>query len=158
MADTTQGRAKSLAWTQVGTSPSAGPTSPLSSIQSYTPPVPKNAMSDVILGTARVSTSFQGPLSGEMSITSTNLAVMAKFAEGQKFTGLTLTVESAVGGDGTAQGSDMVYTMSHVVVSEVGEPSGDNQSSAPNTMTVKFKLDRHVGAADDPTITRATAA
>lgn len=150
MAITTGARAKSLAW--VG---SGAPTSPLSSIQDWSFNRSKE-LAEFTLGTARVKSHYAGLSDAEITIQTSNLALLTSFSIGQKLTGIVLTVEGAVDSGDTAE-SDVTITLSHGVVTAVGELSHANDNSSPIVGSLTIKLSRHVGQSD-PTVTIAAGA
>lgn len=129
-----------------------GPTGPLTSIQSAA----VRASKDLIptkLGTATVETMFEGSKTAEITVTSTDLALMSAFEVGQRYTGVALTEEAAVEGNGVSEGDAFVYTISKAIVTAVELPNKDNANKGRVATSVTFRMERPAGDSADPTFT-----
>jgi len=157
MAISQLGTATSLAWTaDAGGSEGAGPTSPLTSIQSYNFSRNKE-LAEFILGQARVKSHYSSTKSAEITVESADLSKTLLFEVGQKYTNVILTVSSALDSDVEApnSGTSAVITLTAAIVSAVGEISHGNEDDAPAVQSVTFTLSRFPEASADPSWTIA---
>lgn len=153
MALQTLGRAKSLAFTIVG---SGGPTSPIggAKIQGYEF-TPGDELATFMRGNSRVESHYQGKKTASIKVTLSDLAAYAAFGIGQKYSNVILTCDSAIDSAGVDEGDDATITLSKAVVTELGALANGNESDAPITYDVTFQLSRHAGDSADPTFTIA---
>lgn len=145
-------RGKSLNWTPVAGQNPAPPTGPLTNIQSYSFSRSQE-LAEFLSGTSRVKSHFRGTESATIKVETADIAVFAGFSQGQKLTNVTLRIEGARDSAGASAGDDVLVTLSHAVVSEVGELSSGNENSAPVVGSVTFQLSKFPELTEDPTVT-----
>jgi len=150
MAIKTAGRAKSLAVTGVGSSP----TTPIGAIQSYSNSRSQE-LADFLKGTARVVTHYGGTKSASITIETADIGAVSTYEVGMKLDNVILTLEGAKDSADVADGSDLTLTLSEAVVSEISELGGGNENNAPATQSITFTLSRHADSSADPTFTIA---
>lgn len=147
-------RALSITWTAVSGQTPTPPTGPIANIQSFaTPEI--DELAPFLIGTSRVDSHYAGKKGAAITIETADLGKASLFKVGQKFTGVALDIEAAKDSAGTEVGETVRVTLSHAVVSEVGEIGRDNADSAPLTRSVTFTLSKFPTETDDPTYTIA---
>jgi hypothetical protein len=133
------GKAKSLAWVQVGTVGGSAGTSPCSKLQKGT--VSQSAeLSEFTNGDSDVKTRFPNSKDASISVEIADMSVASLFAAGQSFTAVVLTFYPANTAAATAE-TGRKFTLSHAMCTEVGDVEASNDSAAPATRTVTFTLD-----------------
>lgn len=123
-------------------------------IQSYTFSR-EQELADFLAGDARVNTHYQGRLSAELTVETPDVSALVPLAVGAKLTAVILTVSAAVEAGGVKVGNNATITLSHAVVSEIGEITASNESDAPVVQSITFRLNRIESATTDPTFTIA---
>lgn len=133
------GKAKSLAWTQVGTVGGTAPTSPCNKLQRAT--ISRGAeMSEFRNGDTDVMTRYPDSKTAAISVEIADISVASAFAVGQSFTNVIVTLHPAnVARDAADTGKK--FTLSHAIITEIGDVEAANDSAAPSVQTVTFTLD-----------------
>jgi hypothetical protein len=110
----------------------------------------------VKLGTANVLSTYSGPQSARISVTTTDRSIIAQgIKQGTKCTGIVLTAGGATDSMGAAIGADVTYTMSKGVIEEAAEVELSNENGGGRAMNLVFRLDRDQTDTSDPTYTVA---
>lgn len=150
------GTGKSLAWTAVGGQTPTPAAGPLSNIQKYGFSRNKE-LKEFLKGLARVQTRYSSTKTAAITVDSPDVDVLCDLEVGQKFTSVILTLQGAIDAGGTAIGGDVTVTLSHAVITAIGDLEHSNEDDTPAVQSVTFTLDRHDGESSDPTWTIAAA-
>lgn len=133
------GKAKSLAWVQVGTVGGTAPTSPCNKLQRGS--VMRGAeLTEFRNGDTDVVVRYPDSKTASITVEIADISVASAFAVGQSFTNVVLTFHPANVAAAAAD-TGKKFTLSHAIITEIGDVEATNDSAAPAVQAVTFTLD-----------------